>query len=189
MSFARVRALVVVGVLAVAAVVFVVVALVRDTQRDLVSGGACPDGAPLADVRLPDDPAEVTVKVLNGTTRAGLAENVTSEFKNRRFTVEDPGKSKKKFKGVAEIRFGPDAVGKAQLLRAYFLAQSEMVYNPKRKGAVVEIVIGNEFQQLATTTEVNQSLVEIGKPELPPGACAKPVSEVGADEAAGEVGP
>ncbi|MEV6298821.1 LytR C-terminal domain-containing protein [Actinoplanes sp. NPDC051861] len=177
MSFARVRALVVVGVLAVAAVVFVVVALVRDTQRDLVNGGDCPADAPLADVRLPDDPAEVKVKVLNGTNRAGLAEQVTDEFKNRRFTVEQAGKSKTKFNGVAEIRFGPEAVGKAQLLRAYFLAQSEMVYNPKRKGATVEIVIGKEFQQLATTTEVNQSLVEIGNPDLPPGACVKPVAE------------
>ena len=176
MSFARVRALVVVGVLAVAAVVFVVVALVRDSQGDLTTGSDCPAGAPMADVILPDDPAEVTIKVLNGTSRAGLAEQVTNEFKGRRFTVQDPGKSKTKFKGVAEIRFGPEAVGRAQLLRAYFLARSEMVYNAKRKGATVDIVLGDQFQQLATTTEVNQSLVEVGEPTLPPGACAKPVT-------------
>ena len=182
MSFARVRALVVVGVLAVAALVFVVVALVRDSQRDLANGSDCPAGAPYADVRLPDDPAEVTVKVLNGTSKAGLAEAVTNEFKNRRFTVDEPAKSKTKFKGVAEIRFGPEAVGKAQLLRAYFLAQSEMVYSPKRKGPVIEIVIGNEYQQLATTTEVNQSLVEIGEPDLPPGACLKPVTKKPEDD-------
>ena len=42
MSFARVRALVVVGVLAVAAVVFVIVALVRDTQSDAVPAAAAP---------------------------------------------------------------------------------------------------------------------------------------------------
>ncbi|WP_328461209.1 LytR C-terminal domain-containing protein [Actinoplanes sp. NBC_00393] len=175
MSFARVRALVVVGVLAVAALVFVVVALVRDSQRDAANGGDCPAGAPLADVRLPDDPGEVTLKVLNGTSKAGLAEQVTEQFKNRRFTVQDPAKSKTKFKGVAEIRFGPEAVGKAQLLRAYFLAQAEMVYSPKRKGDAIEVVIGNEYQQLATTTEVNQSLVAVGNPTLPPGACLKPV--------------
>ncbi|MBG0559989.1 LytR C-terminal domain-containing protein [Actinoplanes aureus] len=175
MSFARVRALVVVGVLSVAALVFVVVALVRDSQRDFANGDGCAADAPLADIRLPDDPAEVKVKVLNGTSKSGLAEAVTSEFKNRRFAVENPSKSKTKFKGVAEIRFGPEAVGKAQLLRAYFLAQSEMVYSPKRKGPVIEIVIGDEYQQLATTTEVNQSLVEIGEPTLPPGACLKPV--------------
>jgi len=38
-------------------------------------------------------------------------------------------------------------------------------------------VIGNGFRQLATTTEVNQSLVEVGEPTLPPGACVKPVKK------------
>jgi hypothetical protein len=174
MSFARVRALVVVGVLAVAA-------MVRDKQADVASGN-CPDKAPLADVHLPDDPAEVTLKVLNGTKRAGLAESVSTEFKNRRFTVQPSGKSKTKFAGVAEVRYGPDTVGKAQLVRAYFLAQSKMVYNEKRKGQLIEIVIGDDFQQLATTTEVNQSLVEIGEPDLPPGACLKPVTKKPEDD-------
>jgi hypothetical protein len=177
MSFARVRALVVVGVLALAAVIFVITALVRDTQGGAVSGEDCPAGAPLADMTLPTDPAEVTVKVYNGTEKAGLADTVTTEFKNRRFTVQKPAESKTKYKGVAEIRFGPDTVGKAQLLRAYFLAQSKMSYNAKRKGAVIDIIIGNKFQQLATTTEVNQSLVEVGEPTLPPGSCPKPVKK------------
>jgi hypothetical protein len=176
MSFARVRALVVVGVLAVAAVVFVTVALVRDTQGS-TTGGGCPAGAPLADVQLPDDPAQVTVKVYNGTNIAGLAESVTTEFKNRRFTTQKPAENKTKYKGVAEIRYGPAAVGRAQLLRAYFLAQSKMEYNAKRKGATIDIVIGSQFRQLATTTEVNQSLVEVGEPTLPPGACAKPATK------------
>ncbi|BBH64201.1 hypothetical protein ACTI_08860 [Actinoplanes sp. OR16] len=182
MSFARVRALVLVGVLAVAAVVFVVVALVRDSQGDLADGSDCPAGAPMADILLPDDPAEVTVKVLNGTSRAGLAESVSNEFKNRRFTVKEPAKSKSKFKQVAEIKYGPATVGKAQLLRAYFLAQSKMTYDAKRKGDVIDVVIGDQFQQLATTTEVNQSLVEIGEPDLPPGSCLKPAAEAAEDE-------
>jgi hypothetical protein len=173
MSFARVRALVVVGVLAVAAVVFVIVALVQDSQGGATAGGGCPAGAPAADVRLPDDPAEVTVKIYNGTGKPGLAESVTNEFKNRRFTTQKPAESKTRYKGVAEIRYGPDTVGKAQLLRAYFLAQSKMSYNAKRKGGVIDIVVGNEFRQLATTTEVNQSLVEVGEPTVPPGACLK----------------
>ena len=177
MSFARVRALVVVGVLAVAAIIFVITALVRDSQGGAVTGEDCPAGAPMADVTLPDDPAEVTVKVYNGTNTPRLAESVTNEFKNRRFTVQKPAESKTKYKGVAEIRYGPDAVGKAQLLRAYFLALSKMEYNAKRKGAVIDIVIGSQFRQLATTTEVNQSLVELGTPDLPLGACAAPAKK------------
>jgi LytR cell envelope-related transcriptional attenuator len=157
--------------------VFVVVALVRDTQGGTTAGEDCPAGAPRVDLRLPDDPAEVSVKVYNGTDKAGLADSVTNEFKNRRFTTQKPAESKTKYKGVAEIRYGPDSVGKAQLLRAYFLAQSKMEYNAKRKGAAIDIVIGSQFRQLATTTEVNQSLVEVGEPTLPPGACVKPVKK------------
>ena len=85
--------------------------------------------------------------------------------------------SKTKFKGVALIRFGPDSVGRAQLLRAYFLVLSKMEYNAKRKGTLIDIVIGSQFRQLATTTEVNQSLVEVGEPTLPPGACVKPAKK------------
>ncbi|HEY0000955.1 MAG TPA: LytR C-terminal domain-containing protein [Actinoplanes sp.] len=177
MSFARVRALVVVGVLAVAAVIFVITALVRDSQGGASTGEDCPAGAPLADLTLPEDQAEVTVKIYNGTDKTGLAESVTREFENRRFKVQKAAESKSKYKGVAELRFGPDAVGKAQLVRAYFLAQSKMEYNAKRKGSVIDIVIGNEYRQLATTTEVNQSLVEVGEPTLPPGACVKPVKK------------
>ena len=176
MSFARVRALVVVGVLAVAAVVFVVVALVRDTQGDAVAGG-CPEGSVMANVTLPDDPEQVTVRVFNGTDTAGLADNVTNEFKNRRFKTQKPGESKKKVDDVAVMRYGPEAVGSAWLLRAYFLNQAEVQYEAKRKGAVVDIVIGSGFQQLATTTEVNQSLVELGEPELPVGACVAPAKK------------
>lgn len=177
MSFARVRALVVVGVLAVAAVVFVVVALVRDTQGDAVAGGGCPDGSVLANVTLPNKPEQVTVKVYNGTDTAGLADSVTNEFKNRQFKTQKPAENKKKFEGVAVMRYGPEAVGSAWLLRAYFLNQADAQYDPKRKGAIVDIVVGSEFQQLATTTEVNQSLVELGEPELPPGACAAPAKK------------
>jgi hypothetical protein len=177
MSFARVRALVVIGVLAVAAVVFVVVALVRDTQSDAVAGDGCPDGAPRANVTLPDDPDQVKVKVLNGTSEAGKAEKVTNDFKNRGFVMEKPGESRSKFDRIAIIRYGPKAVGNAQLLKAYFLGKAKPEYNAKRTDDIVEIVVGSAFQQLATSTEVNQSLVELGEPQLPPGACVAPADE------------
>jgi hypothetical protein len=183
MSFARVRALVVVGVLAVAAVVFVVVALVRDTQSDAVLDGGCRDGAVMANVTLPDDPEQVTVQVFNGTKTPGLAESVNNEFKNRRFkTIQPDAKKKKsnpvkKVDGVAVMRYGPEAVGSAWLLRAYFLNQADVQYDAKRKGAAVDVIIGKGFQQLATTTEVNQSLVELGEPEVPLGACVAPAKK------------
>jgi hypothetical protein len=173
MSFARVRALIVIGVLAVAAVVFVIVALVRDSQHDAVVNG-CPQGSVLADVTLPDDSDQVTVKVYNGTNKPDLAQSATNDFKIRGFKTQKPAESKKKFTGVAELRYGPAAVGKAHLLKAYFLAQAKSTYDPKRKGDQVDVVLGSKYLELATQTEVNQSLVELGEPKVPPGACAAP---------------
>jgi len=180
MSFARVRALVVIGVLAVAAIVFVVVALVRDTQGDAVADSGCPEGAPLADVTLPADTKDVKLRVLNGTSTAGLAEKVSTDFENRGFSMQKPDESKSKFDRIAIIRYGPKAVGNAQLIKAYFLGKAKPEYQAKRTNDVVDVVIGAEFQQLATSTEVNQSLVELGEPELPPGACAAPPTKAAA---------
>ncbi len=177
MSFARVRALVVIGVLAVAAVVFVVIALVRDSQGDAVADGGCPAGAPLADVSLPGDPRDVKIRVLNGTSTAGLADKVGTDFKNRGFSMEEPDESTSKFDRIAIIRYGPKAVGDAQLIKAFFLGKAKPEYNAKRKDDIVEIVVGADYAQLATSTEVNQSLVELGEPEVPPGACAAPAGK------------
>src|SRR3954471_18857344 len=108
MSFARVRALVVIGALGAAAIVFVIVALVRDTQGGAVAGDKCPAGSVMANLTLPNDPNEVTIKVLNGTSTAGLADNVTNDFKNRRFKVLKPDEDKKRVTDVAVLRYGPD---------------------------------------------------------------------------------
>lgn len=173
MTFARVRSLVVVGTLALAALVLIVVALVRDTQ----GGGAdpvakCKEGYVLANIALPD-PKDVKIRVLNATGRPGRAASVADDFRNRKFQVLQTGNAKAGVDEVAVLRYGPKAVGAQHLLRAYFLDQANAQYDPKRKDDVVDVVIGNGFRQLATSTEVNQSLVELGgRPELPPGTCA-----------------
>ncbi|MFI5493866.1 LytR C-terminal domain-containing protein [Actinoplanes sp. NPDC051859] len=171
MSFTRVRAFFLVGFLAVAALVVVIVAVIRDTQGAAVAGADCPAGAPVASLRVPNGPQHVTVKIFNGTATQGLAEGVSGDFANRRFQVQKPAENKKRFDGVAVLRFGPEAVGAAQLVQAYFLNKAEPVYDAERKGAVVDVVIGKGYQQLGTLTEVNQSIGYLGEPTPPPGSC------------------
>jgi hypothetical protein len=172
MSFTRFRAFIVVGVLALAALVVVIVAVVRDTQGDAVAD-AC-KGATMVNAKIPSGPSEVTVKVLNGTSSEGVAQSLTRDLKNRGFKTQTPASSKKKVEDVAIVRYGPDALSSAWLLRAYFLNQAENQYDPKIKGAVVELTVGKSYRSLATPTEVNQSIKELGEIELPPGTCAKP---------------
>ena len=173
MSFARVRALVVVGLLAVVALVFVIVALVRDTQSDAGAAGGCPEGWPVADVALREQ-KDVKINVLNGTERIGLATDIADDFRNRKFQVKKVADQKKKIDDIAVLRYGPKGVGSAHLLRAYFLDEARYEYDPKRKDDTVDVVLGASFQQLATTTEVNQSLGDLGSPVAPPGSCPAP---------------
>jgi LytR cell envelope-related transcriptional attenuator len=171
MSFARVRALVVVGVLVLAAMVLVVVAFAKDTQTRQPVAEGCPDGWPIADVRLPE-PKEVKINVYNATNSPGLASDVANDFENQMFVVGKTGTEKKALAGVAVLRYGPKAVGAAHLLRAYFLDEAKTEFNLKRKDNVVDVVIGTSYKQLATPTEKNQSLAALGHPTLPEGTCA-----------------
>lgn len=174
MSFARVRALVVVGLLAVTALVFVVIAVVRDTQGTASSAEDCPQGWPVADLRLREQ-KDVKINVYNGNPdEVGLAGSVADDFRNRKFQVKKVGNAKP-VDAVAVLRFGPKGVGSAHLLRAYFLNQAQLAPDLKRTDDTVDVVLGNGFQQLATTTEVNQSLGDLGSPDAPPGTCAGPV--------------
>jgi hypothetical protein len=176
MSFARVRALVVVGLLAVIALVFVVIALVRDTQSSAGTAGGCPKDRPLADLTLPET-KDIKINVYNGTDEPGLAGSVADDFRNRKFQVKKEGNSAKKVDNVAVLRFGPKGVGSAHVLRAYFLNDAKRDFDINRKDDTVDVVLGNSFQQLATTTEVNQSLGDIGSAEVPPGTCPAPAKK------------
>ena len=173
MSFARVRALVVVGVLVLAAVILVATALLKDKQTAPIQVQGCAKNAVIADIKLPE-PTAVKINVYNATAKPGLATDERDEFKARHFTVDKVGNDPlaKKVDGVAVLRFGPKAVGAAWLLRAYFLDQAHQEFDIKRKDAEVDVVLGNGFKQLATTTEVNQALAQLGNPTLPEGTCS-----------------
>jgi hypothetical protein len=172
MSFARVRALVVVAALTVAAIIFVVIAVVRDSQTGAATAAGCPDGFVIANIKLPE-PKDVKVRIFNATGIPDQGARVADDFRNRRFQVDKRvADAAKAVNGVAALRYGPEAVGASHLLRAYFLDDAATQYDRKRKGPLVDVIIGTEFQQLGTTTEVNQSIGALGNPPLPPGACA-----------------
>ncbi|MEU4425681.1 LytR C-terminal domain-containing protein [Actinoplanes sp. NPDC024001] len=168
------RAALVVGLLIFAAIVVAVVALVRDSQAGAAPGENCPPGAARVDLTLPDTAAEVKLRVFNGTAAKGTAERVSRDFKDRGFQMQPAAATKSKHAGVAIVRYGPKTVGAAQWIRAYFLGEAETAYNPKQTTDVIDVVIGERFRQLATRTEVNQSLAQLSEPQLPPGACPAP---------------
>jgi hypothetical protein len=174
MTFARVRALIFVAVLFMTAGVVVIMAIGRDTQTKPIVGIDCPAGLVPAKIRMPDE-FEVSINVLNGTRKVGLAQDIGEQLKNRGFKIKkmgNPAGNKIAENEIAVINYGPQAVGAAFLVSAYFLAgQASMNFDLKREDAVVDVILGTEFQQLATVTEVNQSIAAIGTPTLPDGTC------------------
>ena len=173
MTFARVRALIVVAVLFIAAGVVVIMAIGRDTQTSASTTDTCGGLVP-AKIKMPNDRGQITINVFNGTSKTGLAQQVGGEFANRGFKVgkTDTLPDDKKLDEIAVITYGPEAVGAATLVSAYFLVDgASMKWDIKRKGPEVDVTIGEKFQQLATTTEVNQSIAALGNPNLPEGTC------------------
>ena len=170
------RAYLIIGVLAVAAAVVVVFSVLRDTQADATANGGCPAGAIPADLTLPEAAGQVTLRVFDGTRAGGVAEQVSREFADRGFRVQPAAKSRTGSDQVAIIRYGPKAVGSAQWIRAFFLGEAKTEFSTGRTTDVIDVVIGDAFGQLATFTEVNQSLAQLSEPVPPPGTCAAPAT-------------
>lgn len=172
MSIARLRALIIVGVLVVAAAVFVTVAIVRDKQDDTQIAVDCKAGDVPANLRLPDDTATIKLNVFNATSSPGLAGQVASDFRARKFTVvKEETAPPPALEAVAEIRYGPRMVGAAWVVSAFFLNDAQMKFDISRNDDTIDVVIGSEYLELATFTEQRQALGAAGEPRLPPGTC------------------
>lgn len=176
MSFARIRALALVTALVVAALVVTVVALTKGSKTQAEAPKTCPSGYALANMKLPNDNRQINVNVYNATDRIGLAGTVKLDFEYRRFHVVKTGNNPlgKPVPGVAVLRFGPKAVGAAYVVDAYFLNNAVHEYDANRTDDAVDVVLGGDFRQLATQTEVNQAFTVLagrGGPSLPPKAC------------------
>ncbi|MET7952262.1 LytR C-terminal domain-containing protein [Micromonospora sp. NPDC005324] len=174
MSYVRVRAFAVIGVLSALCLALVVAAIARDTQ-----GGAtasCPREWPVADLSM-REPKDTRINVLNATDVPGLADRVADDFRNRTFQVLGEMTEEKKIDGVALLRYGPKGTSSMHLLRAYFLNEAEYEYDAKRTEDTVDVVLGSRFNQLATDTDMRLSLGQLGRPTAPPQTCPSPVDK------------
>jgi len=174
MTFARIRALAIVGALVVAAVVFIVIAISKDRQANPAAQQNCASGSVAADLRL-HEPKDIKLNVYNATDRPDLAKNVANDFKARKFTIGKFGNDPvgRAVDGVAVLRYGPKSVGSAWVVRAYFLNDADLEFDITRADDSVDVVLGTQFlqKQLGTFTEVNQALGAAGGAKLPPGTC------------------
>jgi len=128
---------------------------------------SCPAGQVVAHLRLP--PTKGITVLLGGNDRDRFSA-ARDELRLRGFQVSD-APTNGEATGVASIRYGPDGVGAAWVVRSYLRDEAVHTYEPTRAGAAVELSLGPQFQSIATAVEANRHLASIGHPPPPPGTC------------------
>jgi len=100
------------------------------------------------------NPKELSIRVFNATDRAGEANRVAQALKDRGFTVAEVANdsSGRKVTGVGEVRHGPRGKDAAAYLGAYLPGAGD--YEDTRATAQVDLVIGPDYQKLATPEQV-----------------------------------
>ena len=171
MTLSRARALVLVALLVVAALILVLIAVLKDDQTNSSFGQKCAPGAVKVHTHPLPDTNQIKVNVYNGTSTVGLAMTVADEFRNRGFTVVNVKDAPDKYAGTAKLSYGRNEIAAAAVVNSYFLVKADYAFDLKRTDDVVDVTIGGAYTKLGTKTEVNQAQAQIGNPSPPPGTC------------------
>ncbi|MEU8079339.1 LytR C-terminal domain-containing protein [Catellatospora citrea] len=164
------------------AVVALVTTVLTVTAPDPTSPSALPAGCRPGQTPVSlDIPTEkqAQVNVFNGTATADLAGTVAAGLRDRGLSVGTVGNEQTRQPGkVAVLRFGPDAIGAAHLVRGYVAEAEEadkvtFEFDPARRTADVDLVVGGQYKLLATSTEMRHRMALLGRPTLPPGTCRR----------------
>ncbi|MFC8239458.1 LytR C-terminal domain-containing protein [Streptomyces chartreusis] len=132
--------------------------------------------SPTATAPLPK-PAGITVNVLNATTRSGLAKQTADELKKRGFKIGDVGNATKdydkKVKGTG-LLLGPAASLNTSLpVLATQLTTAERRTDATRKGATVDLIIGDRFKELTKKPAAEKALTALSHPKPTPSTAKK----------------
>jgi hypothetical protein len=122
-------------------------------------------------------PSTVSILVLNSTQRSGIAGKTRKELIKRKFKVSEPAQNDSSaygghglIKGVAEIRFGPQAVAAAALVHYYF--PHAAMHQTDASSRQVTVSLGAAFKHLASPAAVHAAMhkdhTKIGKPRPTP---------------------
>ncbi|MEV0243386.1 LytR C-terminal domain-containing protein [Streptomyces sp. NPDC050674] len=118
------------------------------------------------------EPRAITVNVLNATTRGGLAKKTADELKKRGFKIGDVGNAPrqydKKVKGTGLLLGPAAALDTALPVLGTQLPGAERRAEAARKGAAVDLVIGDGFKELAKQRDADRALTKLATPEPAP---------------------
>ncbi|ATG51044.1 hypothetical protein CFK38_05485 [Brachybacterium vulturis] len=105
---------------------------------------------------VPLPPGEVTVTVLNGTSRSGLAGDVSEQLAERGYGVESPGNTRGAT-GPATIVHGPQGYLAAQSVRVQ-IQGAQLSLDEQQEGNAVKVLIGDGFIGLEEESAASAAL-------------------------------
>ncbi|MEU1964399.1 LytR C-terminal domain-containing protein [Micromonospora sediminicola] len=117
---------------------------------------------------------DTKISIVNASGHANRGAVVASELRTFRFEVLAVTQAPEVHDGVAVLRYGPQTVGAAWNLQAFFPDGVTLQFELRRVDDVVEVAIGKRFSQLPDITEVNQATAKLPLPTAPPGTCPIP---------------
>lgn len=134
------------------------------------AGASASPATPGGGKKLPK-PGQITVNVLNATTRSGLAKDTADELKKRGFKIGKVGNATpqydKKVKGPGILLGNTSAMGGALPVLGTQLDGAQQRADT-RKGTEVDLIIGDGFKTLATRTAAAKAMNTLAHPAPPP---------------------
>ncbi|MER6030438.1 LytR C-terminal domain-containing protein [Streptomyces sp. NPDC001851] len=125
--------------------------------------------APAARVRALPKPGDITVNVYNATRRTGLAKDTADALRKRGFKIGDVGNAAKEFdkkvKSTGMLLGPPDARNSSLAVLAAQVSGAEQRTTAGRKGAAVDLVIGDAFKGLAAPAAADRALAALTAPK------------------------
>jgi hypothetical protein len=119
------------------------------------------------------DPGKMKVNVLNATQIYGLAGATSTKLKKRGFKVGDAGNAQlSNVKVVGAVTSGPDGYAQAMTVQRHIKGLT-YVYDAKRPGKTVDLVIGTKYKDLVKEKSVNKKPGKLGCTPPKPKANAK----------------
>ncbi|GAA3796186.1 LytR C-terminal domain-containing protein [Streptomyces coacervatus] len=122
-------------------------------------------------------PAAITVNVYNATSRSGLAKSTADELKKRGFKIGDVGNASKDFdqkiKGTGVLLGPKSALNTTLPVLATQLSAVERRTDAARKGAAVDLILGDAFKDLTKKPDADRALAALANPQPTPTSSTK----------------
>ncbi len=113
---------------------------------------ACPRPAPVAAAPALPQPQQVRLRLLNGTSRNGLAKTIGDQLAARGFMVTEQANAPAALAGASRVAYAAGAAP-AATVTSHWVVGAQVVLDPTVPRGTVQVTLGSGFRRLASPAE------------------------------------